>query len=279
MAYIWRETFSNIKYSGLIGVLSIIVIILTAMVLSALLMIANYIHQELNIMKQSPLVVVFLKDGLEDSAREDMEKKIKSLPQVDSTRYISKADALRKTREMFAGREQILEGLEDMNPLPSSFEVELKTEFLNNAKEIVEQLSALPGVDDIQYAEKTSELVRKIETSLIFIGSILGLASIVIVCFSIMLTTYLRRDEIRIMRLVGATELFIRMPLLLQGIMQGFMGSIAGLGILYGLLSLLSMKIGHISFLPLRHIALVIGVGTFMGFVGGAIPLRRLIRI
>ncbi len=185
MAYIWRETFSNIKYSGLIGVLSIVVIILTAMLLSALLMIANYIHQELNIMKQSPLVVVFLKDGLEDSAREDMEKKIRNLPQVSTTRYISKQEALRKTKEMFAGREQILEGLEDMNPLPSSFEIELKTEVMNNAKEIVEQLNALQGVDDIQYAEKTSELVRKIETSLIFIGSILGLASIVIVCFSI----------------------------------------------------------------------------------------------
>jgi cell division transport system permease protein len=279
VAYIWRETFSNIRYSGPIGVLSITVIVLTTMVLATLLTIANYIHMELNILKQSPLVVVFLKDGLDDSTRQNIRKEIESLPQVRSTRYISKEDALRRTREMFAGREEILEGLEDLNPLPSSFEIELKTQSLDNVKEVVERLSGLPGVEDTQYAEKASQFVRKIETALIFIGSILALASIVIICFSIMLTTYIRREEIRIMRLVGATGLFIRAPLLLQGVMLGLMGSAIGLAILYGLSNLLATKIGPFSFLPLRHIALVVGLGAFMGFVGGSVPLRRLIKI
>ena len=279
MAYIWRETFSNIRHSGLIGVLSVMVVVLTTITLSTLLMIGNYIHMELKIIKQSPLVVVFLKDGLEDSARQKIRKEIESLPQVRSARYISKEDALRKTREMFAGREEILEGLEDINPLPSSFEVELKTQSLDNVKEVAEKLNGLSGVEDIQYAEKTSEFVKKIEKTLILIGSILGLASIVIVCFSIMLTTYIRREEIKIMRLVGATELFIRVPLLLQGIMQGLIGSAIGLTILYGLLNLLAASIGSVSFLPLRQIALVVGLGAFMGFVAGAAPLRRLIKI
>ena len=66
MTQIWRETFSNIRYSGLIGILSIIVIILTTMVLTTLLMIANYVHTELNVLKRSPLIVVFLKDGWDD---------------------------------------------------------------------------------------------------------------------------------------------------------------------------------------------------------------------
>ena len=279
MAYIWRETFSNIRYSGLIGVLSITVIVLTTMVLSALLIIANYVHIELNFLKRSPLVVAFLKDGLDDPAREKIQKEIESLPQVRSTRYVSKEDALRKTREMFADQKEILEGLADTNPLPSSFEIELNSQISGNLEEVVRKLQRLNGVEDIQHAEKTSELVRKIETALLFISSILGLASIVIVCFSIMLTTYIRREEIRIMRLVGATGLFIRVPLLLQGVMQGIIGSTIGLAILYGLLNLLAMKIGQLSFLPLRQIALVVGVGASMGFVGGAVPLRSLIRI
>lgn len=279
MAHIWRETFSNIKYSGLVGGLSIVVVVLTAMMFGALLMIANYIHGELNVMKESPLVVAFLKDGLADSDRQLIWKEIKGLPQVRSTKYISKEDALRKTREMFASRAEILEGLEDTNPLPSSFEVELEPQFLDSAKEVAEKLKGLPGVEDTQYAEKTSEFVKKIETSLIFIGSILGLASIVIVCFSIMLTTYIRREEIRIMRLVGATGLFIRIPLLLQGVVQGFLGSVIGLAVLYGLLNLLAMQTGPASFLPLRQIALVVTGGAFMGFIAGAMPLRRLLKI
>ena len=279
MAYIWRETFSNIRYSGLIGILSIIVIVLTTMVFVSLLMIASYIHIELNILKQSAPVVVFLKDGLKDSDRQKIQKRIESLPQVHSIRYISKADALGRAREMFVDRKEILEGLGDSNPLPSSFEVKLKPQSISNPKEVAEKLDGFSGVEDIQYAKRTSELVRRIETALIFIGSMLGLASIAIVCFSIMLTTYIRREEIRIMRFVGATGLFIRIPLLLQGVVQGVIGSAIGLVILYGLLNLIAVRIGTVSFLPLRQKALVVGLGAFMGFVGGAVPLRKLIRI
>lgn len=230
-------------------------------------------------MKESPLMVAFLKDGLSDSARQQLRKSIEGIPQVHSIEYVSKADALQKTREMFAGHTEVLEGLEDMNPLPSSFEIELKPQFLNSAKELAEKLSKIQGVEDTQYAEKTSEFVKKIEKSLIFFGSILGLASIIIVCFSIMLTTYIRREEIRIMRLVGATEPFIRIPLLLQGVLQGFIGSAIGLAVLYGLLNLLETWTGPISFLPLDQVILVVALGMSMGFIAGAIPLRRLIKI
>ena len=279
MAYIWRETFSNMKYSGIIGVMSIIVVVLTTLVLSALLIIANYIHAELSVLKQSPLVVAFLKDGLQDSETQLIKQEIEKLPQVYSARYVSKEDALLKTKEMFADRKEILEGLEDSNPLPSSFEIELKTEFLANIGGVAETLKGLPGVEDIRYAEQTSELVRKVQTALILIGSTLGLASIAIICFSIMLTSYMRREEIRIMRLVGATGPFIRLPLLLQGIIQGLLGSAIGLAILYGLLNLLPTEAILISFLPARQIALILWLGMFMGFVGGAVPLRRLLKI
>lgn len=279
MAHIWRETFSNIKYSGLIGLLSITVVVLTAMVLSALLIIGNYIHVELSVMKKSPLVVAFLKDELSDPARQQIRNSIENIPEVRSTKYVSKADALKKTREMFADHAEILEGLEDMNPLPSSFEIELKPQFLNSAKELAGKLNGIQGIEDTQYAEKTSQFVKRIEKSLIFFGSILGLASIVIVCFSIMLTTYIRREEIKIMRLVGATEPFIRIPLLLQGVLQGFMGSAIGLAVLYGLLNLLKTWTGPISFLPLNQVVLVAVLGMLMGFIAGAIPLRRLMKI
>ncbi len=154
MTHIWRETFSNIRYSGLIGLLSIIVVILTAMMLSGLLIVANYIHTELSVMKKSPLVVVFLRDGLSDSDRQQTRNKIEGLPQVRSTKYVSKEEALSKTREMFADHAGVLEGLEDMNPLPSSFEVELRPQFLNEAKELAENLGGFQGVEDTQYGRR-----------------------------------------------------------------------------------------------------------------------------
>lgn len=279
MAYIWGETFSNIRHSGIVGLLSITVVVLTTIVLCILLIIANYIRTELSVLKQSPMVIVFLKDNLDDASRQKIQSEIESSIQVKSAQYISKEDALLKTRKMFAARKEILEGLEDFNPLPASFEIELKPEFLDKAKDLVEKLFRLPGVDDIQYAEKASRLVKKIEIGFIIVGSVLGIASIVIICFSIMLTTYIRRDEIRIMRLVGATGPFIRLPLLLQGIMQGIIGSAIGLAILYGLLYFLSYEVGQTPYLPLNQVGIIVGLGAFMGFIAGAVPLRRLIKL
>ncbi|MBD3182169.1 FtsX-like permease family protein [Candidatus Poribacteria bacterium] len=278
MAYIWSETFSNIRHSGLIGILSVIVIALTAMVVSVLLMVANYIHAELNIVKQSPLIVAFLQEGLDDDTRQDIGEKIKALPQVYSTLYVSKKDALEKTREMFSDQEEILEGLEDFNPLPESYEIELKAEYIGSERILVSNLKAIPGIEDIQYAQETSRFVRNIELVTLFIGIILGLASVVIICFSIIVTTYIRRDEIVIMRLVGATGLFIRIPLLLQGIVQGLLGSGIGMACLYGILYLLAPRFGHINFLPPIYIAAVVIAGGLIGFIGGALPLRRFIK-
>jgi len=279
MAYLWRETFSNIKHSGVVGVLSVIVVVLTIIILSVLLIINNYIQSELNNLKQSPLVVVFLKDGSDELTRQNIQQAIENLPQIKSYKYISKEEALTKTRELFSDRKEALEGLESINPLPSSFEIQIKPEFLSEIRNIAESIRSFPGVDDIQYAEKASKLVLRIETGLIIVGSILGIASIIIICFSIMLTTYIRREEIRIMRLVGATGLFIRIPLLLQGIIQGLIGSVLGLGILYGAFRLLESTFGKILFLSEIQMASLVCVGLFMGFIAGAIPLRRLIKL
>jgi cell division transport system permease protein len=279
MSYLWRETFSNIKYSGIMGILSIMVVILTTTVLSILLILANYIQLELKTLKQSPLVVVFLNDNLDDSSLQNIQKSLESMPQIKSSKYISKQDALEKTRKLFSERKEVLDGLESINPLPSSFEIELKPQFLGEIQSVVESIKSLPGVDDIQNAERTSQLVLKLETGLIFVGSILGLASVIIICFSIMQTTYIRREEIKIMRLVGSTGLFIRIPLLLQGVMQGLIGSAIGLGILYASIILLESRLGMISFLPRMQIILMVGVGTFMGFIAGIVPLRRFIKI
>jgi cell division transport system permease protein len=279
MAYIWQETFSNIRNGGLVAFMSIIVVVLTIIVLSILLMVVNHVHLELSALKQSPLLVVFLEDGLQESDRQALQNQIESFPQVHSARYISKQDALRKIREIFADRKEILDGLESSNPLPTSFEVELEPQSPANARELVSRLSGIPGVEDVQYAEQTSQLVKTVETILLLISSALGLCSIAIICFSVMLTTYLRRDEIRIMRLVGATGHFIRLPLLLQGTIQGLLGSVIGLAILYGLSHLLSPRIGPIPFLPPRQIVLIVALGAFMGFTGGAFPLRRLVKI
>lgn len=285
MAYIWRETFYNMRRSGSIGTLSIIIVALTTMVFSTLLLLANYLGIEISSLKKTPFVIAFLDDGLSDLDIKILRSKIESLPQVNSVKYVSKEDALRKSAELFANCKDILEGLENMNPLPSSFEVKVNEQFLYNIAEVANVVSNFDGIEDVQHAEKTSIFIKSIQTVMIVVVSILGFASILIIWFSIMLTAYVRRDEIRIIRLIGGTNIFIRFPLLLQGVIQGLIGSILGIAILYGLFNLFSVynllviDTTFLSFLPLEQIAIVISVGAFIGFVGGAAPLRKWINI
>jgi len=285
MAYIWRETFSNIKHSGVMGTFSIIIVALTMMVFNTLLIVVNYLNTEIGSMKRSPFVVAFLQDGLDDQQRQAIQAKISNLPQVSIVKYISKEDALLKSAEMFANRKEILEGLESMNPLPSSFEIEINELFLDDVKEVAERIKRFDGIEDVQHAEKASVFIKSIQTVILAVLLVLGFASVLIIWFSIMTTAHVRREEIRIIRLIGGTNVYIRFPLLLQGIMQGLIGSILGLGILYGLFylfgifNLLAIDITFTSFLTFNQLAIIIGAGAFIGFVGGAVPLRKLVRI
>ncbi|MEK7397008.1 MAG: permease-like cell division protein FtsX, partial [Candidatus Poribacteria bacterium] len=267
MAYIWRETFINMRHSGLIGFLSIIIVALTTMVFSLLLIITNHINTQFGVLKKSPFVVAFLEDGLDDLQREQIHKQIKGLPQVDAVLYVSKEEALQRTSRMFGERREVLDGLEDMNPLPSSFEIEVKDQYLGDVKEVADAVKKLSGVAEVQNAEEASKLIKSVEMIALLIVAIMGLASIIIIFFSVTITTYMRRDEIKIMRLVGSSRAFIRIPLLLQGLIEGLLGSVLGVSIIYGLiylygiLNLMILDINLESFLSYEQMGAVVGVG------------------
>jgi cell division transport system permease protein len=95
----------------------------------------------------------------------------------------------------------------------------------------------------------------------------------------------MRRDEIKIMRLVGSSHAFIRIPLLMQGLIEGLLGSILGVSVIYGLfnlydmLNLMILDLNLESFLSYKQMAAIVAVGTFLGFMGGALPLRKFIKV
>jgi cell division transport system permease protein len=284
MAYTWRETFSNIRHSGIIGFLSIIIVALTMMLFSLLLVITNYLNTQLDTLKKSPFVVAFLDDDLTDARRKEIQNKISSLSQVNSVKYVSKEDALNRTKEMFGNQSEVLDGLENSNPLPSSLEIEMTDDSLTSVREFAEKISKFDGIEGVQHAGEASEFIKSAEMIIVLIFTIMSLSSIIIIFFSIAITTYVRREEIKIMRLVGGSNAFIRIPLLLQGILEGLFGSILGVSILYGLFNLYGMfnlavlNINIEEFLSLEQMAMVVGTGAFIGLIGGAVPLRKFIK-
>lgn len=280
MSYLWEETLSNLRSGGLVNLISFLIIALSAVILSLLMLIFDHIGSELERLRREPALIVFLDDSLDPSSARMLGSQIEKLEGVEEVRYVSKEEALRRCREAF-GREWelIFEGLEGINPLPASLEISLSEEALkpDSMERLASKIEGLEGVEEVKRQTENPLLIRRVKAALWGMGSVLGLASVVIVFFSVMLTAHFRREEIRIMRLVGATNWFIKGPLMMQGIVLGLAGSSAGVAIFYAIFKLYTPHIGLMRFLPAWRVALLVALGAFFGLLGGIAPIKRYI--
>ena len=276
LSYILEEAMANLRYGGFINVLSLAIIALTIMILSAFILVVISIHGELVRLQQEPAIVVFLNDSVDTSSAHQLQRQFEKLNHVRNVRYVSKQEALNRTYEIFGqGAEAIIEGFEAMNPLPASLEIQMDTTDLKHIESLAEELRSYPGVEDVRYERSSTLFIRKAQLVLIGLSILLGSASVVIVWFSIMLTAHFRREEIWVMRMVGATYWFIRLPLILTGAMLGFFGSLLGLLAFYGLFRLFTAQLGDVAFLSTRWVFLILALGCFLGVIGGIAPVRR----
>ena len=282
MWYLFEESFSNIRHGGFVSFLSIVIITLTVTIGSALILISNYLREEIEDLKDKPAIIVFLKDSIGESEGREFRSQIEKIDWVSTVTYVSKEEALARGEEMFGNFGKTLtEGFADSNPFPASLEVYIKETLLPQEKllQLVAQLRSFSQVEDVKHEEETSEFIRKVETVLLGLGGLMGGASVIIVCFSIMLTAYFRREEIRVMRLVGATYWYIRVPLIAQGVFLGFIGSLSGIVSFYTLFSIFVPRISEIQFIPLDQLGLILLGGILLGLLGSIAPIRRYVNV
>ena len=283
MWYLFEESFSNIRHGGFVSFLSIIIITLTVTIGSALILISNYLQSEIEDLKDKPAIIVFLKDSIGESEGLEFRSQIEKLDWASSVVYVSKKDALARGEEMFGELGKTLtEGFADSNPLPASLEIYIHETLLEPGKlsQLAAQLwSFTHQVEDVKYEQESSEFIRKVEMVLMGLGVLMGTASVIIVCFSIMLTAYFRREEIRVMRLVGATYWYIRVPLIAQGVFLGFIGSLTGIISFYTLFRLFIPRISEIQFIPLDQLGLILLGGVLLGLLGSIAPIRKYVNV
>ena len=282
MWYLLEESFSNIRHGGFVSFLSIVIITLTVTIGSALILIGNYLRGAVENLKDKPAIIVFLKDTVGESAGQEFRSQIEKIDWAASVRYVSKKEALARAEQMFGQfGKAITEGFADSNPLPASLEIYIRETSLvpEQLSQLANQIRTFPQVEAVQYEQESSKFIRKMEMILMGLGGLMGGASIIIVCFSIMLTAYFRREEIRVMRLVGATYWYIRVPLIAQGVFLGFIGSLSGIISFYVLFRLFVPRIGDVQFIPLAQLGLILLGGILLGLLGSIAPIRRYVNV
>jgi len=239
-------------------------------------------------------LVVFVEEGLEPWQKQGLEGRIRDIPHITDVIYISPEEALSDLRDRMGANSAVFAGLEDNNPLRSSFAIEVTD--ITYQEQIVHALEGLTayGIGGILRDEDLgrvlstlSDVVQIISLILIFI---LGIVAIVIITNTINITVNARRTEINIMKYVGATDWFIRWPFIIEGVLIGLIGgSIPALATWFGHDRVIGAMAGigdlaFIAFLP-RYVIFAqlfpfaLLLGTVIGIVGSGVSVRRHLQV
>ncbi len=234
-AFLAREAFINLRRNALVvtGAVLAVFISLTlafgALVLNELLRINTLAWQE------GTHVVAFLNDpdqgGLDPSGQRALMTEVGEWEQIQNIRYVDKAEAFVEFQTLFSDRPDFVESI-DPSILPASYRIELTS--IDLYRDVVFQLRTLPAVREVRSFGEQIDQLSSLSSVLNFLGLglalVLGASAVILIANTIRMAIYARRDEVSIMKLVGASNWFIRVPFLLEGLIEGILG--AGLAVL-----------------------------------------------
>lgn len=236
-------------------------------------------------------LTIYLKDGAPSDERAALEQELARRAEVASTDYKSNEDALAEFGRSLGDDAALLEGLAEKNPLPASFEVKFKPEFgsIEVYRDFAARYEAHPLVEHIHYSGGVVGRLGAIMQTLRVGGGgailFMLIATGFLMANTIKLALYAHRGEIEIMRLVGATQAFVRAPFLIEGTLQGLLGALVGLGLLGGVVGLINRFLGRsesfsevIQELPglgVSGFILVLTAGVVVGLLGSFLAVRR----
>jgi cell division transport system permease protein len=288
------DAVMNLIRAGWGGLASIITIGVSFVIIGIFLLVILHMNALVAEWKEQFQLSVFLEDKITQTQLEILEKRIQNESAVKRVTFITREQALANFRRELKGQESLLEGL-GSNPLPASFQIKIREGYQSPAA--LERLSAflsrLEGVEDIQYGqdwiERISNAARIVRLLGLIIGSVLTLGSALIISNTIRLAVYARAAEIEIMRLVGATKAYIRAPFLVEGVLQGTLGALLALGLLFGAYRLVAPALDLASpllatasdrgLLELQLVAALVTGGAAIGALGSSLAVSRFLKM
>jgi cell division transport system permease protein len=286
-----RRALQDILANRFLSTITIITIALSVVIVGAFGLFLLNASDMLNAWQKGIRLMVYLKPDTNEAGRLDTQSRLHRMAGVQSLRFIAKSDALEILRRQMQRQASLLDHLIE-NPLPDAYEITLLPSALaeNEVEFLARQIEALGTVENVEYGQKWFEYFANVldlfQLAGYALGAVLLLAVVLIVANTIRLVLYARQNEIEIMRLVGASDGFIKGPFYVLGLLQGGCGSLAGIGILY--LAFLSFgshvqqsfTAGFVSlrFFPPQILCGIAFCGMAVGWLGSGISLRQFLK-
>jgi len=283
------EAVTSLWRSRVLNLLSIGTIMFAMFVLSSFILVGYNLESMTVAWRDQIRFNAFLAEGTEEESLNEIREILASSLVVEEATYISKEDARDKFGNDFASYTTALEALQE-NPFPASFQVSLMRGTKREVfKKLQQDLERHERVEEVYYDEEVFKrldfFVRLIRLAGWFFGSVMVFSSIFTISNVLKLTFFTRREEVDIMKLVGASRAYIRGPFIIEGILIGILGSTSGVILLYlghlvfdhyvsgsGAFLMTSLRI---YFLPLSWVILLLVSGAVSGLLGSLFSLHK----
>ena len=294
--YIARETFTNLRRNVTLTIAAIMTVAVSLALFGSTLLLNQGVDNVSARWKDGITLIAFLKADITDEQRDAVETFIDDHPEVKRWRYVDREESHAEAMRLFDRNEAMKQRLE-ANPelVPDSYRLTPTADDVDLMASMGEELAAMPGVlqvtderESVQTVVGVSEFAQR---AMLVVGIGLLVAALLLILNAIRMAMYARRREIEVMKLVGATNWFIRVPFMLEGIVQGLIGAIFALGAVFALDRFMQRAAQHEDYRAIMEgfvatsgelwftVVVVLVLGVVIGAAGSGWALSRFLMV
>lgn len=280
MRVAFREALLAFKRAPLLSMLGITTIAFSLFAFGLFGLVALNIREALRAVEDRVELRAFLVDGTSEDALATALGDIGAFPEVREVGYVSPDSALARSREELAEFRDVF----DASVLPGSLEIRLNEGFRDpvTVQALADRIATYPFIDDVRFGQEWVAKLYRVRTLSVLVGAGLGavfaLVAVLIIGSTIRMAVLARAREIEIMRLVGATNGFVRMPFLIEGLLKGALGGALAVALTWLTHTVVSQSLFETIFFTPAQAALGVVAGAALGFLGSMVSVGRHLR-
>ena len=296
MNYLFKQGVKNIWTNRIMSVASFCILMVSLLLIGFMMLFVANINQFVGGIENKNEVVIFIEDDTDENYISSMEKTLMAMENVDSVTFYSKDDALEDMKSSMENADDLFGYIEDKNPLPDAFRIRVAD--IDNISETLMQINRMSGIDSIKSPTDFINILTGLKSFIGVISSVVLIAliivSLVIISNAARASVDMRKREISIMKFVGATNTFIKVPFFVEGMLIGILAGIAATAVTalgYSeLIKVLSQDMTFWSimsvngFIPIESVVIKLAAGyilagTVISAVGTVMSTRKYLKV
>lgn len=286
--YLFRETTSGLRRNGLVAFAAISTTFIALLLFGLALLISRQVSLMIEATTGNVEVAVYLTDPVNPQTVESLTTTLTKLPVVADVTFESKADACARFKRLFANQAALVNNV-DCNALPASLRVKLDDP--SQYAQVAAVLRGQPGIDRIvdqsAFLDRLFSVTRVFRVGVLLVSFVMLISAAILIANTVRMGLFARRKEIGIMKLVGATNWRIRMPFLVEGVVESLIGAGAAVLFLFGLkVAFINPLYDTIQFVPwvtnkdvIAIIPWLLVAGAVVALLAGLVGMRRFLDV